>query len=323
MYLDNVTSPIAPAFRAGNSQKFCHFFSTLFQAYPSNTSMNKKQRRMKQKRQRVHDQKHVQQSQIHGHISPVHAVARNKANPNQSIPLWTKTGELFQPVRLYYRIRNLRKLRMRLAILHCIRQAADDNHWSWLYAGETLGMTFEKAPSGGKNPIELGTLFVWGENGMALEVHSIERALAAMTFFDHHLPRRFARLTHVSIVNYLFDPQHVHTFQFPFCAASDAQTDDPVMTLFRHVDRLKKRRRSARERDKAVAAYLQTLPTSTFPHTEHLALRFSRKRLQHIRFVLESRQYVAIQRWKGNDHFTPVDYVLTLIHAESSTETGK
>lgn len=277
--------------------------------------MNKKQRKIRQKRQRTREQKSLQTAQGVGYPGAIHTGAR-KTTANQAIPLWTKTGELFQPVRLYYVIRNPRKICAYLTALACMRQEPDGNRWIWRYTGEALEITFEKAPSGAKIPLELGALFFWGDNGMVLDVHSIERALAAMTFFDQHLPRRLTRLSHVSIVNHLFDPQHAHDFQFPFCAAADAEADDPVMTLFRHVDRLKTHRRSTQNKRNAVAAYLQTLPTATFPPIEHLALRFSRKRLREIRFLLESRQYVAIQRWKGNNHFTPVDCVHALMRAE-------
>ncbi len=144
-----------------------------------------------------------------------------------------------------------------------------------------------------------------------------------MQFFDRHIPRRLFHISHISVVNSLFDSQRAHSFQFPLCAKSEALAHDPILVLFKTLDRLNKRRRSSQEKRDAVTSYLHTAPTATFPRIEHLGLRFSRKRLRQICFLLESRQYVAIQRWKGAENLTPVDYVYALIQAESDAAMVK
>lgn len=274
--------------------------------------MNKKQRRSKRKR--VHKNARVNQ-RFPVRLTPFHPTV----HANQSMPLWTKTGELFQPVRLYYAIRKPQKIQKCLHALQCMRSESTPNRWIWLYTAEASTIALEKKTVHLKKPVELGTLVLFGEHNLFLDVHSIERALAAMMFFDRRLPRRLVKMSHVSIVNSLFDPHTAHTFQFPACPASDAQANDPILTIFQRLDALTKRGHTPQEKRDAVASYLQATVTPVFPRIEHLALRFSRKTYRQIRFLLESRQYVAIQRWKGYDQITLTDYVYALIQAESSS----
>jgi hypothetical protein len=277
--------------------------------------MNKKQRRSKRKRKREQKDVCINQ-QIPAHLKPLYQTV-SEIHINQRIPLWTKTGELFQPVRLYYAIRKPQKIQKHLHALQCMRPESGSNQWTWLHTAEASTVTFEKKTAHLKKPVELGTLVFFGESSLFLDVYSIERALAAMMFFDRRLPRRLARMTHLSIVNSLFDSHSAHTFQFPACTASDAQANDPILTIFQQLDTLNKRGRTPQEKRDTVASYLQTTVTQAFPRIEHLALRFSRKAYRQIRFLLESRQYVAIQRWKGDDQITLSDYVHALIQAES------
>jgi hypothetical protein len=280
--------------------------------------MNKKQRRSKRKRKRIHEDVRMNQH-FSPPLTPFHHAA-SSAHANQPMPLWTKTGELFQPVRLYYAIRKPQKIQKYLHALQCMQPESSPNRWIWLYTAEASTITFKKKTTHLKKPIELGTLVLFGEHSLFLDVHSIERALAAMMFFDRYLSRRLARMTHLSIANSLFEPQSAHAFQFPACSASDAQANDPILTIFQRLDTLTKRGRTLQEKRDAVATYLQTTVTPAFPRIEHLALRFSRKAYHQVRFLLESRQYVAIQRWKGYEQITLTDYVHTLTQADSLSD---
>ncbi len=108
--------------------------------------MNKRQRKKKQTHQRVHERNHVRQRHSTVLVKSVQSVARKTA-VEQSVPLWTRTGELFQPVRLYYAIRNPRKIRKRLESFACISRKFSDSFWGWMYIAEASDLLFEKTPA--------------------------------------------------------------------------------------------------------------------------------------------------------------------------------
>jgi hypothetical protein len=283
--------------------------------------MNKKQRKSKRKHQRTHKGPLLRQQPPES-IKPALDTPR-KSRTGQPSPLWTKTGELFQPVRLYYALRKPQKIQQCLQNLRCVQFESARNQWFWLYTGEASPVSLNKKAGTLKKPVELGSMSFFGERGMFLDVHSVERALAAMVFFDQHLPRRLAKFSHLSIANSLFDSHGAHAFQFPLCAKPDAQARDPILSLLKTLDKLNKRGRTLQEKQDAVTSYLHTMPTPPFPRIEHLVIRFSRKKQRQIRFLLESRQYVAIQRWKGNDQISLADYVRTLIETENGLILGR
>lgn len=281
------------------------------------TDMNKKQRRMKRKHRRRQTSPAIRQHGGHaaGSFRPF-TFEHVRPGNQQAIPLWTRTGELVQPVRIYYHVHNPKKLRKRLNALACLRPSSDQQRWTWLYAGKASRLTFAKTPPDNGTPVELGAFSFRNETEIFLDVHSIERAVTAMAFWNRQLPRRAAGMTHVSIANDLCDPARMHAFEFPYCPHSEARADDALMLLFRTLDRLHTRRHPFKEHRATIRAYLRTLPASPFPAIEHLALTFSRKRSRQIQFAFESRQFVAIQRWKGNVSISPANYAALLLQKE-------
>ncbi len=119
----------------------------------------------------------------------------------------TMTGEPYQPVRLYYQIKQKNALLGRFKRLRCIDFAPTKNCWVWLYHEEAKKLKFTK--SYGElpkeyRPIILGYLRVKNESELLVDVRSFQRGIQAILFFDQKINRRLARLEKMRIVNKLF-----------------------------------------------------------------------------------------------------------------------
>jgi hypothetical protein len=193
--------------------------------------------------------------------------------------------------------------------LHCLIFDADNHCWMWRYTDEAEEIEFEKRPLNPAHCLALGSFVFDGPERMYLDVHSIERALAAMSFFHTYLSRRTARITHISIVNRLFSPQNAHAFTFDHYEAANALTEDPIASVFQLLDALQAHDCDEHEKARIIESALNGKADSRFPKIEHIAIRFSQSKLNQLWFLLGSRQYVAIQHWKGKNRYSHADYI--------------
>jgi len=268
--------------------------------------MNKKQRKFRKKRQHAH----AESSQIHDkklHVGTIDSPT------DQKIPLWTVTGELFQPIRIYYNVFKLQKVLKVFNKLECMEFDSSHKHWTWLYIGESSQITLNKKNINPTKPIVLGSFFTRGERKMYLDVHSIERALEAIPFFDKYISRRIAKISHLSVVNRLFEAGEAHTFTFDSCFEADSGFDDPIKSLLQTFDSVGARTQNEWEKIALTRAYLEKRAKTPFPEVEHIAVHHRKKGNQQLWFVLGSRQYIAIQRWKGNTEYSHADYILEVV----------
>src|SRR5437870_6678796 len=127
--------------------------------------------------------------------------------PNAKQLLMTMTGEIHQPVRLYYTVFNQEAVLKAFAKLRCMDWDQDQARWVWLYHGEAKKLKFHTSYSAiprKMRPIVLGSFRFTNAHEMSLDVRSWERATKAVAFFDTYLTRSIAQVTHAAIVNRLF-----------------------------------------------------------------------------------------------------------------------
>ncbi len=98
--------------------------------------------------------------------------------------LATKTGEPFQPVRLYYSIPSRPYVSQRLGKLGCL--VPQKRGWDWLYRAEATALTFGR-PHRELPPdvadVVLGELRLPRSGGMTLQARSLKRAIEGARFF--------------------------------------------------------------------------------------------------------------------------------------------
>ena len=220
----------------------------------------------------------------------------------------TTTGELFQPVRLHYAVSDPAQTERTLLKLKCMDRDPKRGRLVWLYIKEAARLSFPQAPVSG--PIVIGEFYRNGPGEIVLNVRSIERALAAVEFFDHHLPRTLAALSHLTVINRLFsiaEIQNMTTMRSLFekipltelhpeeleakLAAVQAQTQDAVA------------------RSAAMLRIFEELTQQPEPEMEKFPSHYYEDGIEPLRLKLFTAQRVALQHWQGNTGYTSFDAI--------------
>src|SRR5712692_10107494 len=121
--------------------------------------------------------------------------------------LMTMTGEMHQPIRLYYQVVDQAAVCKVFAKLRCLDEDQDNHRWVWLYHGEAKTLKFHTSYAAiprKMRPIVLGAFRFTSTKDMTLDVRSCERATQAVVFFDRYLQRSITHVTHAALVNRLF-----------------------------------------------------------------------------------------------------------------------
>ena len=133
--------------------------------------------------------------------------------PSAKQLLMTMTGEIHQPVRLYYQVFD--QAAVVKAFSNCVVwMMTRTKRWVWLYHGEAKKLKFHTSYAAiprKMRPIVLGYCRFTSAQDMSLDVRSCERATQAVVFFDRYLQRSIAHVTHAAMVNRPF-PCHRRRF---------------------------------------------------------------------------------------------------------------
>ena len=228
--------------------------------------------------------------------------------------LWTtQTGEFYQPVRLRYEIKDETKLRAAFSKLRCIDFDPFKNRWVWLFDYEArtiqLKKSYSSLPASG-GPIIIGSFFIRSGNELHLEVRSIERAIAAILFFDKHLGRKIAEIKYLEIVNRLFDgpgpvPDSLSGY---FDALDEAAQVDPN-ELVKQIKARQDQTDDPNLKQEIASIFIDELSRRPEPEVERLPVRFYEEGIKPIEMSLRLRQIVATQHWQGNPNYTMMDVI--------------
>lgn len=212
--------------------------------------------------------------------------------------LTTTTGELMQPIRLHYNIFKKKELLRVFNKLGCVEFDPPKNRWVWVYAREATSLKFKRSyndlPKEARNVV-LGSFFITSETRMHLDVRSVERALAAVEFFDKRITRAAAKLRHLCILNSLFsDPKEFPENFDVFFDTQEARNFDPATTQMAMItDALKGVKRQT-------------------PEVECLPATFYEGGVSQMKLMLFARQTIAFKHFVGDTDYSFEDYVRDL-----------
>ena len=230
------------------------------------------------------------------------------ANAEQKQLMLTTTGEIYQPVRLYYRIFNKSAIESRFRTLRCMDIDMENGRWVWLYIEEARKISFPypyKQIPNALHPIVIGSFFTKVDDEMYLDIRSIERASEAILFFDKHLDRSFAKVTHAAILNRLpFDNPKSARFNFDEFFDNDEmvvlnpdQMVDDLEKVTLGVDDINERRLIASD-------FLKKSLGNDFPDAEKFPVHYYEDGIDLFKDALRLRQTVAFARWQGKENIT-------------------
>jgi hypothetical protein len=181
---------------------------------------------------------------------------------------------------------------------------APGQRWVWVYDNEAKKLQFNKSWSSiplERRPIVLGSFYTRVDEEMYLDVGSIERALAAITFFDRHIKRANAELAYVAVYNRLPASQAEHPgscFDALF-----ASVDTGVIE--RKIDE-----RMEKVADLVESGRLEDVTNDrSFELVEAFPANFYNEGLEHLRTTLMMRQTVALKRWDGHLDYCLADLI--------------
>ncbi|MCI0525363.1 MAG: hypothetical protein L0Y75_08890 [Acidobacteria bacterium] len=220
--------------------------------------------------------------------------------------LTTTTGELMQLVRLHYDLFNQKEMLRIFKKLGCIDFDPARRRWAWVYAREASSLKFKRSyndlPKEARR-IVLGSFFITSETKMHLDLRSVERALAAVEFFDQRVPRVVAKLRYLCIVNRLFsDPKELpEDFDF-FFDREEARHFDPAAA------------QAAMIEDVLKGVKRQT------PEMECVPTNYYEDGISQMKLVLFARQTVASKHFLGETEYSFEDYVRELVKAKPKPE---
>ena len=226
--------------------------------------------------------------------------------------LMTMTGEIHQPVRLYYQVFDQAAVLHAFAKLGCMDDDRDQERWVWLYHGEAKKLKFHTSYSAiprKMRPIVLGYFRFTSAEEMYLDVRSCERATKAVVFFDRYLKRSIAQVTHAAIVNRLFAYTTSGLPELEGLFAPDTITEiDGEEMLLRAAESLKTIQ-DPRQRMAMAFAMMEQQSKEPLPDVEKLPVHFYEDGITSLENALRLRQIVAFEHWQGHTDYTLGDII--------------
>ena len=210
----------------------------------------------------------------------------------------TMTGEIFQPIRLYYEYINQSGVQAVFNRLDCMDYDETTDRWVWLYQDETKSLKFAKPYKAipiEKRPIVLGSIFSRVDHEMYIDVGSIDRAIKAITFFNRHLTRPVAELKYIAIYNKLPESMDEHPGSCFDKLFQDVRVED--------IDQKTEARVAKMTEAVMAGALLAPIKDRTFELVEAFRSNFYEDGIAPLRSVLEMRQKVAYKRWEGHKDY--------------------
>ena len=226
--------------------------------------------------------------------------------------LMTMTGEIHQPVRLYYQVFDQAAVLHAFAKLRCMDDDRDQERWVWLYHGEAKKLKFHTSYSAiprKMRPIVLGYFRFTSAEEMSLDVRSCERATKAVVFFDRYLKRSITQVTHAAIVNRLFAYTTSGLPELEGLFAPDTITEiDGEEMLLRAAESLKTIQ-DPRQRMAMAFAMMEQQSKEPLPDVEKLPVHFYEDGITSLENALRLRQIVAFEHWQGHTDYTLGDII--------------
>lgn len=222
--------------------------------------------------------------------------------------LMTLTGEIFQPIRVYYDLFDKTKAVKALSKLRCIKFDSTKGRWVWLYADEAKRIKLKKSYSDVPKklrPIVLGSFFFKKEGEMYLELRSFERATEAIVFFDRYIDRSIAKVIDVITVNRLFSSEE-YKINLDVLFADKKVVNNNPEDLLKQMEPLKEEK-SIKKRLKTAFSFIMKEVKKQLPEVERFPIHFCEDGITPLKTSLIMRQNIALEYYKGNKNYNFMD----------------
>jgi len=223
--------------------------------------------------------------------------------------LCTKTGDPFQPLRLYYDLRDVAAIARVLDGLRCIEHDREAGHWTWRYVHEAASLVFPQArrPLPGGETIVLGR-FTLDDGRLVFSTRSLQRGVHALRFCGPRFVE--AVVVRFRVVNRWFDAcEGAGGFE-----RLDAMLDEGVTFN----DSPEEREKTSRQLGPAAEGpTVEQILAADVPPIEDSPANPEDETpdFENLKFQLELRLMRAEARWKGDAEATIGSIMLRLAAA--------
>lgn len=243
---------------------------------------------------------------------PVRAKNRHQDinnTPYKNALLTTLTGEPLQLARIHFVISHQDGVIHDFEKMKCMAYDDDKRRWVWQYDNEAGKLSFttrRKDLPKNIGSIVLGSFYLPNAERMYLDVNSFDRAIAAIQFFDQHLSRENALLSHIQIVNKCFQitqdmrpPAH-NKFLDPLFP--DEPDEDEFIEEILGDTSLNKEEKLLRFQQR-----FQDDVRKPLSPIESLPIHFYTDGIEGLKSGLKMRHLIALKNWTGDEKFTFID----------------
>ena len=234
---------------------------------------------------------------------------RSPASSTERILAFTSTGEIFQPVRVHYRVADTDGLLNAFAALRCIDYDSKLRRWVWIYFAEAEELHFKNRPDT-QEPIVIGEFLRKGKDEAVLNVRSVERAINAILFFDGYIPRDVAKVTHVTVINKLFSIEEGASIKRldQLFDRGDITVRKPEEITGKLLE-IKSGTENKMERLVGLSRLISELASEPAPEIEKFPAYYYEDGVESLNAALIQRQLIALEHWKGNTNYTAMDAI--------------
>lgn len=242
----------------------------------------------------------------------------------------TRTGEPYQPARVYFEVTNAKTVLGVFKKLRCMYFERDDDAWFWLYENETKRLKFTESYNAipkALRPLVIGVFRFQGERELLLDLDSFDRLLKAIQFFDRRINRRAAKIAKLRVVNRLFSIDEIEKYsrqkdRLPENLDIFFNRDDvyiPNIQEFQtEVEKISEKHESEDERLEAVTNYVQEKAQQPLPEIEEIYPNFYEDGMGWLELMLGLRHMEAKARWEGNKDFNQYEFLQNLLESKLS-----
>lgn len=235
--------------------------------------------------------------------------------PNKQL-VSVKTGEPYQPIRIYYQIFKNKKKTILSAFqkLRCVEYEPETDRWNWLYEAEAKKLHFTRSYNtltAKDKPLVLGYFTFRGDDQLLFDLRSGQRAIYGLDFFDKRINRYAVNPTHMRLVNRLFSVdempnREIHPSLDPFfdrdqipCLAREMEAE---------LDRIEQTYGDDPEgKQAAINTYMDQQLNRSHPEIEELLIHPDKIDRLGLPMALQLRQMEAFEHWRGNFTFRSGD----------------
>lgn len=234
----------------------------------------------------------------------------------------TTTGEIFQPIRLHYELMDRKELLRIFNKLGCIDFDPKRQRWVWMYVREARSLKFERSYDDlpkemreivlGSFYIQKSADYIRSESELLLDLRSFERAVAAIEFFDKHIPRIVAKLAYFDVVNRLFSFEEDVLGDFDLLFKSEeVRKINPFATL-EEIESLDKNAPDFEARRWAFLAETERKMNEPRPEVDRLPVGYYEDGIEAFSAALKIRQTHSLMEWAEGKKLSFHDYFARL-----------